>query len=287
MNSYFFKYGRRRLKNEGEPLPRLVGSFCLPEENHSGKKLNFLLGQSNSAKEKKKANEVVWKIELPGTELPLCSKCKQPIDQTARTGRVIGKARGSWICSTCNSRQVLIHRADSTKDFTCKFKSLPADLKEQFWREVADCHDINEAKLAMNRYVEKSYEKKEEASSYGGYQPLSWYAAQGYNTQDISDKCTDCMDHPILGKVYRVLIVSGGTSNVETTRRSDSLVGPSQQKSNSSNMAPSDDLKNQQQECAEASQQIAELKKKQKFMKSEATKIINKVSTEFPNIIGT
>ena len=57
-------------------------------------------------------------VSLPNSEqnAPRCCKCKTPIDRT-RKARVTGKCVGSWICGTCNCRQVQLRKTDRYKEF--------------------------------------------------------------------------------------------------------------------------------------------------------------------------
>lgn len=48
----------------------------------------------------------------------------------------------------------------------------------------------------------------EERALGGEYLPLSVYAARGFNVTDIEAKCKDHTNHDLLGKTYRVSILS-------------------------------------------------------------------------------
>jgi len=63
--------------------------------------------------------------------------------------------------------------------------------------------------------------EQEEARCGGAYLPLSVYAAKGFNTKDIEDKCTDIDHHPVLGKTYRVSIKAVYSSTIEAMVRKE------------------------------------------------------------------
>ena len=53
----------------------------------------------------------------------------------------------------------------------------------------------------------------------GTYYPLSVYAAQGYNVDDIEKNCTDVEENPVVGKTYRVVLHSISEGQVRETVR--------------------------------------------------------------------
>jgi len=59
----------------------------------------------------------------------------------------------------------------------------------------------------------------------GNYLPLSVYKSQGYDVKDIEQNCNDVKDHPVLGKVYRVLIEGAGKELEETRQKGETYKG--------------------------------------------------------------
>ena len=66
-------------------------------------------------------------------------------------------------------------------------------------RKVVDLAKSTLEKVFTQRFVE---------SSEGSYLPLSVYEKQGYDIEQISKQCNDFMEHPVLGRVYRVVILA-------------------------------------------------------------------------------
>ena len=58
---------------------------------------------------------------------------------------------------------------------------------------------------------------------FGEYKPLSWYWQQGYDAALVEKNCTDFMECPVFGTVYRVPFHGGGTNSTSGTCRTDSL----------------------------------------------------------------
>lgn len=144
-----------------------------------------------------------------------CSRCKGPVDP-ARV-QVVGKSGRMFRCNTCNSRAVSMSRLPQWQEFQKKLKSMPSEVKQQFW---ADAHErsgrddlmeyLKERELLMERRTEST-----SASKGGVYQPLSWYAAQGYDASAIEKFCGDKKPHPILGMTYRVVLEGATSSTVQ------------------------------------------------------------------------
>jgi hypothetical protein len=92
------------------------------------------------------------------------------------------------------------------KGFSQKLRDFSEEQKAEFW---ASSHQAN-SKQKLQTLMEESMVTRQtevsEASSQGGYYPLSWYKAQAFSTKAIKEKCTDTRDHSIFGQVYRAKI---------------------------------------------------------------------------------
>jgi hypothetical protein len=164
-----------------------------------------------------------YDLEIPDAGKPRCCKCKTIIDET-KQGRVFGKCFASWICKVCNVRQVQMHRNDRDKAFAQGFKKMPADERTQFYNDI---QGMTEKQIAnhMGEYLKKWRETQDLAREYGDYQPLSWYANQGYDAALIKERCTNTQDHPVLGTCYKVNITGGGRTTIEGTHRETIVSG--------------------------------------------------------------
>lgn len=143
-----------------------------------------------------------------------CGRCKGPVDPAKV--QVVGKAAGSYRCNRCNSRAVQLSRLPQWQEFSKKLKTMPAEVKAEFWAQSHKCSGpgdlkefLSEREILMERITETT-----NANKSGVYQPLSWYAKQGYDAASIEKYCVDKKEHPILGMTYRVVLEGASSSMV-------------------------------------------------------------------------
>jgi hypothetical protein len=153
-------------------------------------------------------------LEAPPVEKQnvYCSKCKNEVSPFR--AQLTGKSSGSWKCNICNARIVQLYRAFGTWP-PAEFQLLSGIEQSDFYKTAGVCQNaaqvVEKAKLTLTKILVK----KHLLSSGGAYLPLSVYAARGFNTKDIEEKCTDTQMHPVLGQTYRVA-VSEKTDVTET-----------------------------------------------------------------------
>ena len=106
-----------------------------------------------------------------------------------------------------------------------RFKNLDKDARSEFWKAVRN--NGGKANIrAMVKETFKKYEKHEKkTTASGAYQPISWYEKQGYDGDVIRNQCTDSVEHPILGKCYRLEILSAEDSSIYGYERSNTFDG--------------------------------------------------------------
>ena len=86
-----------------------------------------------------------------------------------------------------------------------KFKGFSEEAQTEFWQSVGKPGlTLAQLQASMNHCLEKFAIEQQVDSIAGQYQPLTWYAAQGYDADLIKSKCTDIMQHEIFGDTYRV-----------------------------------------------------------------------------------
>ena len=132
-------------------------------------------------------------------EQPVCCKCGMTCE-LARSQFRGTKNGGTWKCNACNTKAVLLSRSLGSFP-TPEFKELSEEAQRAFWR---DCPVKGSEKIKaffVNTVVEKMVEKRMIGVG-GSYLPLSVYKTQGYDIDDIQQRCKDKRTHPVLGEVY-------------------------------------------------------------------------------------
>ena len=148
-------------------------------------------------------------------EVLRCSKCKTVIDQINRKVKITGKCKAQFICNVCTTRNVQMYKTGSMKEFMEKFTKFSEGAQTEFWQSVGKPGlTLAQLQASMNHCLEKFAIEQQVDSIAGQYQPLSWYAAQGYDADLIKSKCTDIMQHEIFGDTYRVNIVGSDLQTI-------------------------------------------------------------------------
>ena len=126
--------------------------------------------------------------------------------------KIINKGLGTFKCSTCDTVGTQLARG---------FGKLPNCFRQessnpqtvQFFKDMAG--KTQKDVLAAAEAFVKMYEVQEEYFDNGGaFQPLDYWAKQGYDADAIKTKTKDSdkMWHDVLGECYRVRMVTSGTS---------------------------------------------------------------------------
>jgi hypothetical protein len=167
-----------------------------------------------------------------------CCKCQMILPPATDGPRLRQKCKGVNICSVCNTRQVQANRVLQEMNVMSRFKNLDKDARSEFWKAVRSNGDKANIR-AMVKETFKKYEKHEKkTTASGAYQPISWYEKQGYDGDVIRNQCTDSVEHPILGKCYRLEILSAEDSSIYGYERSNTFDGEYQDDGDEGNSRP-------------------------------------------------
>ena len=150
-------------------------------------------------------------------EIPLCIKCKMPVD--VLKARCTGKKQGSWKCPRCNSRHVNCINMFGQWPIH-EFVSLTDEEQLQFWRAPGGSGmDVIE-RLVMD-FVLKMKMEQTINSRGGSFLPLTVYEKAGFDIDRIVAKSqpSDISDDPVLGCCYRVRITTTMKNTVENLCR--------------------------------------------------------------------
>jgi hypothetical protein len=108
------------------------------------------------------------------------------------------------------------HCGWTSKDFL----PLTPDQRQEFWRQANATSSNESLKALLTETIVQSQTDVARATLGGDYLPLGVWKAKGFDTEEIEAKCTDTMEHPIFGKVYRVQIFGLSREGLkETTQR--------------------------------------------------------------------
>lgn len=156
------------------------------------------------------------------TEMPLvkprllCSRCRKEVDDVRC--QITGKSRAVVRCNRCNTRAVQLSRLSSWGGFSQRLRGMSEAERVDFWRSSHDAKTPEALRsfLAEKTTLASPHAERMTAQSSGSYLPLSVYSAQGYDAQRIQDFCTDKVEDPVLGTLYRLTI----TTKPETAEES-------------------------------------------------------------------
>ena len=150
------------------------------------------------------ADELSWDLTPTLQSIrPVCQKCQTECDPYK--AQIKTKGSQKFVCNLCNSRQVQICKMFG-KFPQEEFSELSQDQMVEFWRQARDADKTPRLKMLFVDTLVKKRVDTATASVEGKYLPLSVYAAQGFDTSQIEEKCTDIQTHPIFGVTYRVPI---------------------------------------------------------------------------------
>ena len=136
-----------------------------------------------------------------------------------------------WKCDVCNTRIVQLARAFSGWP-TESFKGLDKEAKQLFMREIASAKGARDVLTKASKLLQ-SYEEHEEFYAEGGdFLPLEVWQSRGFNSDNILTRSKEANIRmcPVLGRTFRVPIISGGKRGVKGSRRVDELESSGQAK---------------------------------------------------------
>ena len=156
-----------------------------------------------------------------------CGKCRQEVP--AFRAQLTGKSSGSWKCNGCNCRITQLNRAFGSWP-PPEFCTLSSEAQASFYRSAHSLVDSKKVTNLAKATLEKIFTQRFIESSGGSYLPLSVYQQQGYDSGKIEKDCHDYLEHPVLGRVYRVAILSKLTENANETRNVQTLLAEGKRK---------------------------------------------------------
>eukprot|EP00435_Cladocopium_sp_Y103_P042177 s2495_g11.t1 len=143
--------------------------------------------------------------------LPLCDKCKTPMEIADMAAKKTQHAKQTF-CKSCHSLTNMLQKHVDTKEL---FANMTASETTEFYQKA-----LQERKAASNgvlnyqvvrstllRQMTKRVIETSKREAGGTFQPLSWWGAQGYNTEQVESRGIK-EDHPVFDKVYRVDLVT-------------------------------------------------------------------------------
>ena len=155
---------------------------------------------------------------------PVCSRCNQAVDPGS------AQIRGNkWTCNSCNSRIAMLYRTFGRWPID-EFSEFSNDEQVAFFQklrsEVGVLCRAQMKNLVMNQVAKRRVDNNRQHLS-GDFLPLSAWAQKGFDVSLIESltEDADVMEHPVLGKCYRVAIHGHGTSIEQQTIREQVLKG--------------------------------------------------------------
>ena len=152
---------------------------------------------------------------LEGDGLPLCIRCKNPVDPCVEKVRLLKKSPPEFCCPCCNSKGTIAANLCGKWPVE-EFKELSPEEQVAFWNScVSNKWDMMKAieKHLVRRVVNQRLNAVE-----GQFLPLSVWATQGFDTALIEATCPKEM-HPNLGPTFQVKIHSTGEKAIEESVR--------------------------------------------------------------------
>ena len=192
-----------------------------------------------------------------------CARCKGEVEATK--AQLVGKCAGSWRCNTCNTRGTQLYRLPEWPGFSQKMRDFSEEQKAEFWASTHDANDKEQLKTLIEESLTTRQTESSEASTEGGYQPLSWYKKQGYDVKAIEEKCRDTRSHPIFGTTYRVkidFVKSGNLSekiHEKTMKKLEGGPSSSSEPMRMDDVSPPTDTKSLQKQKATAQKVLTKL----------------------------
>lgn len=159
-----------------------------------------------------------------GSEEPVCSRCNHAVDPGN------AQIRGNkWTCNSCNSRIAMLYRTFGRWPID-EFNEFSNDEQVAFFQKLRSEGGVickaQMKNLVLNQLAKRRVDKNSQHLS-GDFLPLSAWAQKGFDVSLIESltEDADVMEHPVLGKCYRVAIHGHGTSIEQQTIREQILKG--------------------------------------------------------------
>ena len=108
---------------------------------------------------------------------------------------------------------------------TSEFKGMSPTDQMAFMREIGAKNTINDIKVSANELFNRFVKLEDNFSEGGAYLPLTVWATKGFNIDNIErlSLAGDVKEHPVLGTVYRVRILTVGRNGSRGWTRDSSF----------------------------------------------------------------
>ena len=108
---------------------------------------------------------------------------------------------------------------------TAEFKGMSSADQMAFMREIGAKNTINDIKVSANELFNRFVKLEDNFSEGGAYLPLTVWATKGFNIDNIErlSLAGDVKEHPVLGTVYRVRILTVGRNGSRGWTRDSSF----------------------------------------------------------------
>ena len=238
---------------------------------------------------------------IPMLGFKSCWKCGREYEPESKRIRILGKNAEKFICLDC-SNVATQQRNIKGKWPDDSFLAMTEADQKAFMRSMALClgKDAGEKmKGAERAMLEKRKQAEKHYAEEGEFLPLSVWERRGFNAQDIeaNTAAADVAVHPVLGKVYRVSIMSSGSGGKEITehvlsseetgrremKRTASEVSEKSLERRRSKKAKKEDAKQREEDKARAEKQRVQSKEAEK-VKAAATKVVEMLEVKLHSI---
>ena len=196
--------------------------------------LSGLSGSSASLRENDGLTRLACSLATGGTAAngiyrgQLCRRCFGELDWN----KVVCKSKSpkSWFCLSCGNVQTMLNR--HLGDWVTAEGNLTDTELQSFFSRAGGPEGRNpengelswrKVKQILVQTIHRSKTTKYEASLKGQYLPLSVYAKQGYNVENIEKMCQDKKEDAMLGTLYRIRVL--GTKEAVTIAQVEETIG--------------------------------------------------------------
>ena len=156
---------------------------------------------------------------------PHCLKCASVVDPFKAIIKSKRKESTSYICRPCNSISTMTTRTVGTLP---EMAQMSISETNDFFTQAAETADSS-GRFSWGRIrgilistLTRTVQRVESAKMHGEYLPLSVWKARGFDTVAIASG-GDRMEHPVLGEVFRIKLLSTTSERIETTIRESVL----------------------------------------------------------------
>ena len=145
-----------------------------------------------------------------------CRRCGSKV--TEEHVRKTGKNKTFFVCNVCHSRISQLYRTYG-KWPPAHFKTLTVAEQQEFYTSVRNASNAKQLKMITDEKISINKQSAKGAVDSCEYLPISVLKKRGFNVKKIKKRCTDIQLHPILGKCYRIDILSKYEKNEEQHNR--------------------------------------------------------------------